>query len=89
MTAQDEKILVKLQEFQLLNLWLNQMVNMMRATESQLAQKPGDIQLLSSRQNLDHDIKEISKLVVKHTQEIASHFEAKYGMKIKSLKKEK
>ncbi len=89
MTAQDEIMTLKLQEFQVLNLWLSQMVNLNRVIEQQLAKRNGDIHLLSSKQNLEHDIKEISKTTVKLTREIADYFNVKYGIKIKSLEREK
>lgn len=87
MTDQDQKMMLKLQEYQVLNIWLGQLINHLRIIEQQLARKNGDIHLLSGKQNLQHDIKEVSKTATKLTLEIADYFNVKYGLKIKSLEK--
>ena len=89
MTDQDQRMNLKLQEYQVLNIWLGQMINHLRLIEQQLARKNGDIHLLSGKQNLKHDINEVSKQAAQLTKEIADYFNVKYGLKIKSLEREK
>ena len=82
-------MILKLQEYQVLNIWLGQMINHLRLVEQQLAKKNGDIHLLSGKENLLHDINEVSKKTSQLTKEISDYFYVKYGLKMKSLEKEK
>lgn len=85
MTEQDQQIQLKLQEFQVANIFLNQVGASLQHVTAQLRQAPKDINLMSLQQKLQHDYEELEKISHKISPQLIAHFEIKYGAKFKAV----
>lgn len=75
----------KLAEYQIGLLWMNELAALLRTTIYNLSRKPGDITLLNDKQRLEHDIKQLDKVMKKLQPKVVAHFENAYGVKFKTL----